>query len=339
VTAWRRPGPSPGAVFDKKGLRTVTTSFTAVTDQDTTPSAPATRQRRGRPRRTGRLAGWAYAAPTAGYVLIFFVVPIGIVARMSASDWTLFGGDRGWNAPENYQKALDNRLLWPAVWFTLEYTVVTTVILLGLALLLALLVQESSRWTGFLRTAFLVPSALGLASASLLFYALYSPQSSPVNTPLRLLGVTDQPISFLGTPMSALCSTVVLIVWRFAGFYMLLLLVGLQGIPDDVYEAAHLDGAGRLQTFRYVTLPLLRSSLALCTILCVTGSLLAFDQFYILTKGGPDNSTITIVQLVYNMAFGGQNDLGRAAALSILVLAALLAVNAVQFRGLRGKEN
>ena len=89
--------------------------------------------------------------------------------------------------------------------------------------------------------------------------------------------------------------------------------------------------------FRRITLPLIRSSLALCTILCVTGSLLAFDQFYILTKGGPDNSTVTIVQLVYNAAFQGGNDLGLAAALSIIVLAALLVLNAGQFRWLRGR--
>ena len=283
-----------------------------------------------RRRRRPDLAGWAYAAPTALFVVVFFVVPVALVARMSVSDWSLFAGNRGVNAPENYQKVVDDRLLWPAAWFTLKYTVVTTVILLALALGLALLVQESSRWTGFLRTSFLIPSALGLASASLLFYALYSPQSSP----LDFLG-----ISFLGTPTSALWSTVALIVWRFAGFYMLLLLVGLQSISGEVYEAARLDGANRRQTFRYVTLPLLRPSLALCMILCVTGSLLAFDQFYILTKGGPDNSTITIVQLVYNMAFQGANDLGRAAALSILVLAALLVVNLAQFRGLRGKES
>ncbi|GAA1647420.1 carbohydrate ABC transporter permease [Actinoplanes couchii] len=277
-----------------------------------------------------KFKGWAYAAPTALFVLIFFVVPIAIVARMSVSDWRLLTGNRGFNAPENYQDVLDDRLFWPAVWFTLKYTVVTTVILLGLALILALIVQESSRWTGFLRTSFLVPSALGLASASLLFYALYSPQS----TPLEFLGID----SFLGTPNAALWSTVVLIVWRFAGFYMLLLLVGLQAIPGDVYEAARLDGANRFQTFRFVTLPLLKSSLAMCAILCVTGSMLAFDQFYILTKGGPDNSTITVVQLIYNMAFYGQNNLGRAAALSILVLAALLIVNVLQFRGLRDKE-
>jgi multiple sugar transport system permease protein len=278
-------------------------------------------------------AGWGYAAPTAAFVLIFFVVPIGIVARMSVSDWKLFTGDRGWNSGKNFRSALDDPLLWPSVWFTVKYTVVTTVILLALALGLALLVQESTRWSGFLRMSFLIPSALGLASASLLFYALYSPQSSP------LLGFTDKPISFLGTPMSALWSTVALIVWRYAGFYMLLLLVGLQSISGDVYEAARLDGANRWQTFRRITLPLLRPSLALSTILCVTGSLLAFDQFYILTKGGPDNSTITVVQLVYNSAFQGRNDLGRAAALSILVLGALLIINLVQFRGLRGKEN
>jgi multiple sugar transport system permease protein len=116
---------------------------------------------------------------------------------------------------------------------------------------------------------------------------------------------------------------------------MLLMLVGLQGIPTDVYEAARLDGASRWQTFRHITLPLLRPTLALTTVLCVTGSLLAFEQFYILTKGGPDNSTISVVQLIYTVAFQGQNDLGVAAALSVLVLLALVVVNAVQLRAFR----
>jgi multiple sugar transport system permease protein len=116
---------------------------------------------------------------------------------------------------------------------------------------------------------------------------------------------------------------------------MLVLVVGLQAIPDDLYEAAALDGATPRQTFRYVTLPLLRPSLALALILCVTGSLLAFDQFFILTKGAPDNTTVTVVQVIYREAFQRQN-LGTAAALSIIVLAVLLALNALQFRFLRG---
>jgi multiple sugar transport system permease protein len=111
-------------------------------------------------------------------------------------------------------------------------------------------------------------------------------------------------------------------------------LVGLQSISTDVYEAARMDGANRWQTFIRVTLPLLRPSLALCLIISVTGSLLAFDQFFILTNGGPDNSTTTVVMMIYRDAFRNFN-LGTAAALSIVVLLALLVINVTQFRLLR----
>ncbi|GAA3910510.1 carbohydrate ABC transporter permease [Microbacterium invictum] len=296
----------------------------------TTSAAP---DRNRRSRRREALRGWSYAAPTALFVLFVFVVPLGLVLQMSGSDWPLLGGNQGWNFPENFADAASHRLFWDSIWFTLKYTVITTVLLLGLGLGLALLVQESTRWKSVLRTAFLVPSALGLASASLLFYVLYSPYAGPFADLMQAWGFT-----FLGTPDGALWSTVFLIVWRFAGFYMLLMLVGLQGIPDDVYEAARIDGASRWQTFRDITLPLLRPTFALTTVLCVTGSLLAFEQFYILTKGGPDNSTMTIVQLIYNVAFQGQNDLGVAGALSVIVLLALIVINVVQLRVLRRGE-
>jgi multiple sugar transport system permease protein len=271
-----------------------------------------------------------YATPTAVFVLVLFVLPLLLVLRMSGSDWPLLSGNQGANLPENYQQAVDNRFFVDSVIFTLKYTVLATVLLTGLGLGLALLVQQSSHWKGFLRTAFLIPSALGLASASLLFYVLYSPLAGPFSPVMNHFGW-----SFLGSPNAALASTVFLIVWRYAGFYMLLMLVGLQSIPTEIYEAAWMDGAGRWQTFRRITLPLLRPTLALTTVLCVTGSLLAFEQFYILTKGGPDNSTITIVQLVYNVAFQGQNDLGVAAALSVMVVVALVAINALQLRAVR----
>jgi multiple sugar transport system permease protein len=253
---------------------------------------------------------------------------------MSGSRWPLLRGNLGPNLPENFSDAIKNRFFVDSVVFTLKYTVLTTILLLALGLGLALLVQESSRWNGFLRTSFLLPSALGLASASLLFYVLYSPFAGPFASTTERLG-----FSFLGTPTAALWSTIFLIVWRYAGFYMLLMLVGLQGIPGDVFEAARIDGASRWQTFRRVTLPLLKPTLALTTVLCVTGSLLAFEQFYILTKGGPDNSTITIVQLIYIVAFQGQNDLGIAAALSVIVLVALVLLNALQLRAFRNPDD
>ncbi|WP_240436329.1 carbohydrate ABC transporter permease [Streptomyces sporangiiformans] len=284
--------------------------------------------------RSRKAKGLGYAAPTATFVTVFFVLPLLLVGQMSLSDWPLLAGDRGINSPENYTDITDNTLFWPAIRFTLLYTVIVTVVLLGLALLLALLVQESRPGVGFFRTVYFLPGALGLASASLLFWGLYSPTTGPLSALLEGLGLVDDPVSFLGSPTSALLSTVFLIVWKFAGFYMLILLVGLQRIPHEVYEAARMDGADRWQIFRRITLPLLRPSLALTLLLCATGSLLAFDQFFILTKGGPDNSTVTIVQLIYREAFQ-RLDLGTAAALSIIVLAVLLLLNVLQFRGLR----
>ncbi|MEU0207529.1 sugar ABC transporter permease [Streptomyces canus] len=280
------------------------------------------------------LQGLGYATPTAVFVAVLFVLPLLLVGQMSLHDWPLLAGDQGGNTPENYTDVAESTLFWPAVRFTLLYTGIVTVVLLGLALLLALLVQESRPGTGFFRTVYFLPGALGLASASLLFWGMYSPTTGPLSRPLEELGLVDGPVSFLGTPTSALLSTVFLVVWKFAGFYMLILLVGLQRIPHELYEAARMDGAGRGQIFRSITLPLLRPSLALSLLLCVTGSLLAFDQFFVLTKGGPDNSTVTVVQLIYREAFQ-RLDLGTAAALSIIVLAVLLLLNALQFRGLR----
>ncbi len=224
-----------------------------------------------RPTRLSRIAlrrqlvGFAYTLPTLVFIVVFFLTPLLLVARMSLNKWGLLTGDEGFNFPKNFVSIWRNQLFWPSVWFTVQYTVIVTVMLLGLGLGLALLVQSATRWTGFLRTVFLLPVSLGLAAASLLAYGFYSPAIGPISPPLEALGLIDNPIAFLGTSFSALLSTTFLVVWKFAGFYMLVLLVGLQGIPDDLYEAASLDGASKWQTFRYLTLPLLRPSLSLAT--------------------------------------------------------------------------
>ena len=299
-------------------------------------------------KRARQLLGLLYALPTMVYVLFFFIIPIVLVAWLSGHacnllTCTIANPGRS-NLPDNYSSFDSNSLFWPAVWFTIEYTIVATVLLVGIGLGLAMLVQTPGRWIGFLRTSFLIPGALGLATASLLYWGIYSGSIGPLNFIMdwlnsvgMQLGVVSQTsqISFLGSANTALLSTTALILWKFSGFYMIILLVGLQSIPRDIYEAAAIDGASRWQTFRSITLPLLRPSLALSLILCITGSLLAFDQFYILTKGGPDNTTVTVVQLIYREAFIRSN-LGTAAALSVLVLVALLVLNAVQFRGLHG---
>lgn len=291
------------------------------------PSAPPAR------RHSRKVQGWLYAAPTAVIVVVLFIAPLVLVVWMSLHRWPLLGPAR-FNAPANYTKIADNPLFVDALLFTLKYTAITTVLLSSVALGLALMVQERRPGVGFFRTAFFLPGAVGFAAAALLFYGMLNNDFGPVDPILQRLGIVDEPVKWIGTPNMALFSTIVLVLWRFAGFNMLILLTGLQAIPVEVYEAARSDGANRWQVFIKITLPLLRPTLALMLILSVTGSLLAFDQFFIFTNGGPDNSTVSMVMVVYRDAFF-RFDLGGAAALSVVLLAGLVGLNALMMRRLR----
>jgi multiple sugar transport system permease protein len=277
-------------------------------------------------RRTGLL----FAAPTALVVGVVFVLPLGLLFWMSLNDWPLIGVSKpNWGA--NFV-GLSDPLFVKAAGFTLVYTIVTTVVLSAIALGLALLIQQARPGTALYRTAFFIPAAIGISSSALIFYGLYTQPTSGLNELLATFGIG--PVAWIATPAGAFWSTLLLVIWRFSGFFMLILLTGLQAIPDEVYEAARVDGAGPMRTFWSVTVPLLRPSLALMLILSVTGSVLAFDQFYVLTSGGPDNSTVTLVIALYRKAFV-QYDLGTAAALSVVVLAFLLVLNLAQFALLR----
>ena len=295
----------------------------------------STSQRRSTAAMVEAKRGWLYAIPDWLFIIVLFFVPIVLLVVMACSRWGLMGGNRGINFPDNFIKVFSHPLLGHAVLFTLEYTVLVTAFLLALGLGLALIVQESTKWNNMLRTCFLLPSATGLASASLLFYAMYSPQVGPVTKILNFFGLMDSNGSVLSTGQSALWATIIVIVWRFSGYYMLLMMIGLQSIPGDLYEAARMDGAGAWRIFRSVTLPLMRPTIVMCLVYCVTGSILAFDQFFIITRGGPNNSSLTVVQLIYSFAFESKKDLGMAAALSLIVLVFLMIINSIQMRGMR----
>lgn len=303
-------------------------------------SAPAGQPPRpGRPRRArtarvraGRRLGVLYALPTAVIVAVLFVVPLGLMIWMSVNHWPLLGASYP-NGVKNYD-ALADPLFLDAIVFTLKYTLVTTVVLGLVSFGLALLVQEGRPGAGLFRTVFFLPSAVGLASASLLFYGLFNTDSSPLNTVTRWL--TGGTVDWLGSGNHALFSTVGMITWRFAGFYMLILMTGLQGIDPVLYEAARTDGASRWQIMHGITLPLLRPTIALMMLLSVTGSLLAFDQFFILTGGR--HGTATVVIDIYREAFLSQN-LGRAAAVSVAILLVLIVLNGAQLRFLRRDQS
>jgi multiple sugar transport system permease protein len=293
-----------------------------------TPTRPTAPGRRVTIAGARRRLGLLYASPMALLVVVLFVIPLVLMVWMSFNHWPLLGASAP-NGVENYS-ALQDPLFLRSIVFTLKYTAVTTVVLGLVAFGLALLVQETRPGVGVYRTALFLPSVVGLASTSLLFYGLFNTEASPLNELVRFLGLGS--VDWLGSNGNALSSTVGMITWRFAGFYMLILMTGLQSIDPLLYEAARADGANRWQILWRVTLPLLRPTLALTMVLSLTGSLLAFDQFFILTGGR--HETATVVISIYREAFLSQ-DLGRAAAVSVAVLAVLIVVNGAQLRLLR----
>ena len=147
-------------------------------------------------------------------------------------------------------------------------------------------------------------------------------------------GIVKEPVQFLAEPLGALATLAVMVVWKTVGFTMVLLLVGMQAFPEVLYEAARIDGASWWQGMRFITIPLLRRTFALALTISVIGSFLAFDQFYIMTHGGPQNSTITVVYWIYRAAFT-YFKLGYAAAMSMILLVILVAISLVQLYLLR----
>jgi multiple sugar transport system permease protein len=248
---------------------------------------------------------------------------------MSLHDWPLFGPTH-YIGLQNYRRIASDPSSRDALLFTVKYTVVVTVAIFGVASVLTYLVQRSMRGAALIRTALFVPVVIGFAASSLLWSWLYNTEVGAIPALLNWMGLTDGPIDVMAGSTSALIAVVVMVTWKTAGFTMVLLLVGLQSIPQELLDAANVDGSRRWQTLRHVTLPLMRRTIALALILSVTGSFLAFDQFYIMTHGGPNNSTITIVYQIVRNAFVLFR-LGYAGALALMLLAVLIVLNAIQF--------
>lgn len=292
--------------------------------------------RRRRSRKTG-LRGLVYIAPAMVLVVAFFVIPVIFTGWMSLHNWPLMGGTR-WIGFRNYVRMVHDARFMAALRFTAYYTVVVTVAIFAVAFPLAIFVEKQRQFVSAYRTIIFLPVVVGLATASLLWVWLANVDSGFIGPALKALGMVDKGPNLLATFDSAFLTIIVMVVWKIAGFTMIILLTGLQAIPADLTEAARIDGAGRWQRFRHLTLPLMRKTIALALIVSVTGSILAFDQFYIMTSGGPQNRMISVVYYIFNQSFVSFN-LGYGAALSIVLLAILVAISIIQLWLLSVRED
>jgi multiple sugar transport system permease protein len=282
-----------------------------------------------------RLTGFLFAAPALLIVVGFFFLPLVYTFWISLHDWTLFGKG-GYVGLKNYSRAFTDPQFHQSLYFTLKYTAVITPILVVGAFFLAKLVQWPRPGVGFFRSAFFLPFVVGLPAASYLWLWMFDDTIGIFNHLLRSAELLDGSYLWLSTENGALAAIVVSIVWKTIGFSMILILAGLNGISSDIYDAAALDNARGYKFNWYVALPMLRSTLVMVMVFSVIGSILAFDQFFIMTQGGPQNKTVTLVQWIYTNSFT-RFKLGYGAALSVILLALLLVLSIVQIRLLRDK--
>jgi multiple sugar transport system permease protein len=273
--------------------------------------------------------GVAYLSPALLFVLVFTVYPLLQMVWMSLHNWSLITPPR-WVGLDNYTRAFEDRQFWVSFGFTLKYTLIITPILIVGGYLLALLTAANSPLRRVTRTVVFTPVVIGLGVSSLLWYWLFSTDFGLVNRALLDVGLVDQPVVWLGVDADrSNLAIIASVVWKVIGFGMILFVGAIQAIPTDVTEASMVDGAGYRQRVTKIIVPLTLRTVLLVTLLSVIGSLLAFDQFYIMTAGQPQNETATSVFFVYLNSFPYLK-LGYGAALSLVLAVTILAFTVVQ---------
>ncbi|MFE0960986.1 carbohydrate ABC transporter permease [Streptomyces fungicidicus] len=279
--------------------------------------------------------GLLFALPFLVLFALFMVWPLVHGVWMSLTDTSLAARDASFIGLDNYTEALGDAEMWRAMWHTVWFTVVSTVPLVAVALAMALLVYTGLPGQWVWRLAFFAPYLLPVGVIGLLWLWLYQPDLGLYNHLLQALGLDGY--AWLSDESVALYAIVIATVWWTVGFNFLLFLAALQAVPDHLYEAAALDGAGAWRRLWHVTLPQLRRIIGVVTVLQILASLKVFDQVYLLTKGGPNGSTRPVVEYLYDMGFTGYR-LGYASAISYVFFALVVLASAVQFVALRRRE-
>jgi multiple sugar transport system permease protein len=256
------------------------------------------------------------------------LVPLGQLVYTSLTDRSLLGGGR-FVGFDNYLRIWRDAGFWRVLAFTVKYTIILTPILMGLGYALALLTLDNTPLKRLTRTIVFVPVVIGLSSSSLLWFWLLDEQVGLFNKLLVDLHVLKEPIVWFVSADLAFWAVVISITWKVVGFGMVLFVSGIQSINPDIIEAAIMDGAGYWSRVRRIILPLTRRILLLTTLVSAIGSLLAFDQFYIMTSGAPRGQTFTAVYWIYQNSFVSFK-LGYGSALSVVLTLIILVFAALQ---------
>jgi multiple sugar transport system permease protein len=288
------------------------------------------------------LAGWAFAAPALAVIALFFVLPVVAALALSVTDFDIYSlADRRnlrFVGLGNYIGLLTNPLFWKALGNTLYFVVVGVPLSIVVSLAAALLLHSKlARFKAFHRTALFAPVVTTVVAVAVIWRYLFHTRYGTVNWALSLVGI--DPIDWLGDPHWSMPTIILFAVWKNFGYNMIIFLAGLQAIPEDLYEAARIDGASWWKQLTHVTLPMLGPVLLLVSILTMAGYFQLFAEPYVITQGGPLQSTVSVLYMMYDEGFKWWN-LGNASAVAFLLFLLMTAATSglLWFARKRGVE-
>jgi multiple sugar transport system permease protein len=273
-------------------------------------------------------AGYLFLLPNFVGFLAFSLIPIGICIGLTFTQWNLIlppefiGGT-------NYENMVSDKLFWKTLGNTIYYTVGAVPIAIFIAFWLALLLNRGMRGVRFFRTIYFLPYVTLTVAIAIVWSWLYNPDLGLVNYALGLVGINGP--AWLQDPTWAMPAVIIMSNWQGIGYPMLIFLAALQGVPEEYYESAKLDGAGWLQRIRHITVPTIAPATFYIVVISFIGAMQGFDQFYVMTQGGPAYSTTTIVMYIYQQGFQWF-DMGYAATLAVVLFALIAGVTALLWR-------
>jgi multiple sugar transport system permease protein len=279
-------------------------------------------------------AAWLFLAPALLVIGVFFLLPALAALALSLTDFDLYAladlGNLRFVGLRNYADLLAMPLFWQALGNTFYFVLVGVPLSIGVALAAALLLNSAvARCTGLFRVALFAPVVTTVVAVAIIWRYLFHTRYGLVNHGLEQLGVA--PIDWLGDPAWSMPTIIAFAVWKNFGYSMIILVAGLQAIPKELYEAARIDGAGAWSQFRHITLPLLAPVLMLVALLAMVGYFQLFAEPYVITEGGPLQSTYSVLYLMYEQGFTWWN-LGSASAVAFILFVLMLAATAAMAR-------
>ena len=279
-----------------------------------------------------RAAGWTFLAPATIMIAIMSFYPM--IRAFIISLQTGAGANMRFADPifSNYKRILADKVFQQSIVNTFLYLIIQVPVMLILAIFLACLLNKKElRGKGIYRTMIFLPCCTALVSYSIIFKTLFA-YDGYINTVLLKLGLIGERINWLGDVHTAKAIIILALIWRWTGYNMVFYLAGLQNIDDSLYEAAKIDGASLFAIFRKITIPLLRPTILLTTIMSINGTLQLFDESVNLTGGGPANSTLTMSHYIYKASFEYNPQFGYAAAMSYVIFIMVAILSFVQMK-------